>query len=198
MSEIKARLGVIFHVVNEASPIPPLIRYELGYLQLRLICEVLAIASFTAHGEVVMSKKPYLRKKWQAGEILKGIEEIHPDFYPVPCEEVVRDGLYLEELKLLDYGPAHLSKDELISLYGICGDVLHRGVADGIGPRNADRSDLATIVVWHNKILNLLNRHFIKMANSNAVYVMMKEKSTGKVTLMNLERRDGGLVPERR
>jgi hypothetical protein len=75
MSGIKGRLETIAYVVGQ----PPLslARYEFGYLQLRLICEVMAIACLTAHGDVIATKQPRLRRSWSAGEILNGLEKLH-------------------------------------------------------------------------------------------------------------------------
>jgi hypothetical protein len=60
----------------------------------------------TAHGDLMSGK---LRETWQADKIIRGLEELHPDFYPIAATEVL------------------FTKEELIKLYWKCGDLLHRG-----------------------------------------------------------------------
>jgi hypothetical protein len=188
MGEVKARLDTIADLVGSDDFAPP-IRYEFGYLQLRMICEIIAIACLTAHGDVIASKNPKLRFAWQAGEIIKGLEKLHKDFYPQPTNENLSPGgSYLVGITVVEVTDAYLSKRDLLSLYGRCGDILHRGNLNDIAPRKVSRDDLLTVVKWHNKILKLLNRHFIEMADSNGVYVALQDKITKGVHLMQLTR----------
>lgn len=155
MSEIKCRLETIAHVVGQ-PPLSLAARYEFGYLQLRMICEVMAIACLTAHGDVIATEQPRLRRSWSAGEILNGLEKLHADFYPEPAKEVLgEDGR--PGIEILKTTGHHLSKYDLMDLYNKCGDVLHRGNLKNIAPRKIQKSDLVAIGHWHGKIINLLN-----------------------------------------
>lgn len=192
MSEIKGRLDVIKYILSRDAAISASAKYEFGYLQLRMVCEVISLACLTAHGDVIAAKKPRLRGSWRAGEIIKGLEQLHPGFYPKPVREILSD----DGTELIGIQPIaknkSLSKKDLLTLYRRCGDILHRGRLNDISPRTAVKADLIKIADWHNKILHLLNRHYIEMVDSNAVYVMMQEKGTKRIQLLELTRLPDG------
>lgn len=60
---------------------------EIAYLQLRMICELIALACLVAHGEVSGVQKADLRKEWNADKIIKKVGSLHPGFYPVPVRQ---------------------------------------------------------------------------------------------------------------
>ncbi len=187
MSEIKGRLELVAFSVG-SPPFSLAARYEFGYLQLRMICEVIALACLTAHGDVIATKNPRLKEKWRAGEIIKGLEQLHAGFFPVPVDQILDADGDLESIRPLKNKNKYLSKNDLLSLYARCGDILHRGNLNDITPKNVTRDDLLKIAVWHNKILHLLNRHYIEMTDGNAIYIMMQAKETKRVTLLELTR----------
>ena len=52
MSEITERLNVLNSAINNTVPLPVMITYELCYLQLRMICECIALSCLIAHGDI--------------------------------------------------------------------------------------------------------------------------------------------------
>ncbi len=59
MSEVKVRMASIETICNNQNGLPgPLVR-EFCFLQLRMICELIALGCLTAHGDIkgVQSKK---------------------------------------------------------------------------------------------------------------------------------------------
>src|SRR6266849_4649017 len=69
------------------------------------------------------TKGPALQKNYHAGDIVKRLEKLNPNFYPVPRKPVFSPG----RVHLEDYDREYLTKEELLTLYGRSGDVLHRG-----------------------------------------------------------------------
>ena len=60
---------------------------ESIFLQLRLVLELIATASLIMNNDAV--KDTDFRKKWHAGEILKAVEKVNPQFYyPIPLRRV--------------------------------------------------------------------------------------------------------------
>jgi hypothetical protein len=125
MEEIKRRQSVIVQVLNHKIPMPKMTAFEFCYLQLRKICEVFALGCLAAHGDIreVRSK---LQSTYNADQIMKQLTRIHSRFYPVPSKQTV-DHITQRPLEVTPITAGFLTKDELQSLYGQCGNYLHRG-----------------------------------------------------------------------
>jgi hypothetical protein len=57
---------------------------EFCYFQLRIICELIALACLTAHGDIQGTKSNRLQEAYQADLIIKALTKLHAKFYPVP------------------------------------------------------------------------------------------------------------------
>jgi hypothetical protein len=80
LGEAKIRIGIINHFITGKAELPgPLIR-ESGFLQLRMLCEFIALGCLVAHGDITRRTK--LRKEWSAYRIIEALENLHQDFYP--------------------------------------------------------------------------------------------------------------------
>jgi hypothetical protein len=177
MDEMKMRVETVEFAISGLLQFHPVIIREFSYLQLRMICELIALGCLMAHGDIPATKT--LRKAWSAEEIFKALERLHPDFYPHPVEQISRPGW--EELRPIHSG--FLTKAELLSLNGQCGDVLHRGSVRRIlaGPISA-RPDHPDIRDWIRKIRLLLRTHRIGLigGKSHFVCVMSAALAGGK------------------
>jgi hypothetical protein len=170
MQEIKIRQHGITQLVT-APAAPAQIIYESSYLQLRIICELIAISCLVIHGDIPATTKK-LKTAWSVDQIIKRLSEIHPDFYPHPVSTTPGD-----KFKLLPVTSDVLTKSELLALYGKCGDRIHRGtvknVRHHISPNNVSFSQIG---VWQRKIVQLLQHHWIKLYDSkDQIGVQMNE-----------------------
>ncbi len=86
MAEIKLRTEAIDVVLGRQVPLRAKIAEELCYLQLRMICETIAIGCLLVHGDI-SAKKSDLMKSYKADWIIKQLTELHPRFYPYPLED---------------------------------------------------------------------------------------------------------------
>jgi hypothetical protein len=86
MEEVKTRFAAIEHAVNNRTGLGPRFVYEFGYLQLRYLCELVALGCLVAHGDITETNK--LRKEYSATRIMQSLSALHPDFYPVPHRKV--------------------------------------------------------------------------------------------------------------
>src|SRR5215204_5499335 len=70
LGEAKIRIGIINHFITGKAELPgPLIR-ESAFLQLRMLCELIALGCLVAHGDITRRTK--LRKEWSAYRIIAG------------------------------------------------------------------------------------------------------------------------------
>jgi hypothetical protein len=160
MEEVNSRISVLNILLAGKTGLPNPALQEFGFLQLRMLCELVALASLTAHGEMPEARAKSLRDEWSATAILKRLERLHPDFYPTP-------------IVIKETGPGHkdispkdtdaLTKSELPILYGRCADLVHRGSIAKL--LKLDRphwpTDTKEIIKWGQKLSNLLSEHWI-------------------------------------
>lgn len=157
MEEIKERAALINTVTAMQTDIPKRLLRELCYLQLRMMCELIAAGCLIAHGDITNTKF-FRRDAYKADEILRRLEGLHQDFYPIPGrpEQVGPGHTHFANVDF-DY----LSKSDLIKLYGTCGDILHKGRLPKIITKTPDPSDFEDVKLWGQKLLNLLSAHRI-------------------------------------
>jgi hypothetical protein len=162
MEEIKIR-DQAMNTMLQAGREPAQIVYESCYLQLRMICELIAVSCLVVHGDIPATKTKKMKKTWQADQIIERLSEIHAPFYPQPVQADKGD-----KSKIANIKAGYLTKDDLISLYGKCGDRLHRGtvkdVRHRISPQNVKHDQ---IMRWQAKIVNLLQHHWIRLHDSD-------------------------------
>ena len=172
MDEMKMRLDAVKFSISGLLQLHPIIIREFSYLQLRMICELIALGCLTAHGDIPATKT--LRKAWSADEIFKALERLHPDFYPHPVEQVSKPGWM--ELKPIQSG--FLTKAELLSLNGQSGDILHRGSLRKLlaGPISA-RQDHPDVSTWIRKIRLLLRTHRIGLTGGQSHFICVMSAS---------------------
>jgi len=180
MEEAKFRALNMNTFTNSKIALPvPLLR-EFCFLQLRMLCELIALGCLVAHGDIQDIQSSALQKAYHAGEIVKRLEKLHPNFYPSPRKPIFSPG----HVHLADYDSEYLTKDELISLYGRCGDALHRGsLRQLLDPKNTATPGFEDIQAFGQKILNLLSFHLISRMGGDFHFVVALEaaQAGGKV-----------------
>jgi hypothetical protein len=95
MEELKARHAIIRSILEEARhgrfALSPYILGELCFLQLRMICELIALGCLLIHGDIPATRTNRMQKAYGADWIIGRLEELHPSFYPLPGEQVLDD-----------------------------------------------------------------------------------------------------------
>lgn len=183
MEEIKACIAAIDYILTSAHAgrLAPQAAIESAYLQLRMICELIALGCLAVHNDIEATKSGKLRKEWSASKLMDRLEKLHPDFYPRPSKQIIDSEGKPSQIEPITSG--YLTKDELKTLNGECGNFLHRGTLKSILSGSAKRaSKFNTILNWKTKIMTLLNHHQISVIHSDYEYwVGMSEKTTGRV-----------------
>jgi hypothetical protein len=181
MEEIKRRTDVIRRVLGGGVVLPQMAAFELCYIQLRKICEVFALACLCAHGDIPEVRSKLLQKSYSVDQIIKQLTALRKDFYPVPTNQEL-DPITGQPVRTVPIASAFLSKDELLELYGECGNYLHRGSIRQLLNKWEPALDFEKIRVWVTKIITLLNHHQIQIGQSDKqLWVLMHNKLDGKV-----------------
>lgn len=122
--------------MENVSGVGATVTAEFCYLQLRMICETIAVACLAAHGDIDAARASRVVKKREADWIVNALAALHPDFYPKPSKQVLNDSG--RPVELVSTVGDFLSKEKLAELYREAGGFLHRGsfreVAQGRRP----------------------------------------------------------------
>jgi len=172
MEEAKFRALSINTLIAPGLALPVPLRREFCFLQLRMLCELIALGCLVAHGDIEETKSTTFQKAYNAGDIVNRLEKLHPTFYPSPRKPEFSPG----HVHLADYDREFLTKGELLTLYGKCGDALHRGsLRRLLDAKNQPPADFRDIQEWGQKILNLLSVHLISRVGGNFHFVVALE-----------------------
>jgi hypothetical protein len=182
MKELKARVDVTNAVLKNPPALPGPMIQEFCLLQVRMVCELIALGCLVAHGDINEANK--LEKTYQADKILSTLEALHPDFFPVAVRQrLVAPGRF----HLVRRRSGFLTKPEFFKLYNqTCGNALHRGSLKHLlasrQQLTASRQDIADLIA---KIVTLLDHHQITLTGGNTVLICgMVTKETGQVQVM--------------
>jgi hypothetical protein len=164
MQEIATRIGLVEAAYGGQLTLTPPFWHEYCYFQFRRICELLALACVTVHGNVEGARTQKMIKSYSADAIMKRLGELHPRSFPTPAKVAQGDG----GIKL-DAGhqfvAGALTMDEFLSLSRKCGEVLHRGTIKSIEAEGALPAEaFEEVRQWHDKLILLLDTHVIAEA----------------------------------
>lgn len=168
MVEAKGRLLCIDIVLDDKTPLPPLAAGEFCYLQLRMLCELIALGCLVAHGEVPGARSSKLQSAWSADHIIAAMGRLHAHFYPRPfTKREVGGEINFDEMPSSEY----LTKKELPKLYALCGNILHRGSLGSLLSDKAAKPNRSEVGMWRYKIGNLLSIHLIELFDMHTQYM---------------------------
>jgi hypothetical protein len=162
------------------TPMPQVAVFEFCYVQLRKICEVFALACLTAHGNIPEVHSKLVQKTYNADQIMKQLTRIHPRFYPVPSTQTL-DQLTRRPISVTPISTGYLTKDESLTLYGECGNYLHRGSIRQLITKWEPTLDFGKIRHWVSKIVALLNHHQIQTSQRDTQIWILMQGEDGNV-----------------
>lgn len=166
MDEVKVRISSINSAALGRLPLPtPLVR-EFCYLQLRMLCELIALSCLVAHGDITFLLPHKLGKSYSADDILDRLSKLREHFYPSPIRQNVvrRVPSGPAEFRLDGVDPSPLPKDQLLDLYAKTHKCLHRGSLKKLLSSETPIDitiHMPEIISWAQKINDLLSTHII-------------------------------------
>jgi hypothetical protein len=175
MEEIKVRIQFIETAIQGRYFMPhgQLVR-EVSYLQLRLICEMIALSCLVVHGDIKSTQEKRFMKEYDATKIIAGLQDLHPNFYPLPVSATesmaTPDGSKGWTLTPIPNG--FLTKGDLFNLYGKTGSYVHRGSIKKLLKAKMPIEHAYTDVWnWLKKIGKLLSSHQIALLDGKTWFV---------------------------
>ena len=83
MNEVKLRLRTTHAFIHHQQDIPQGLLKECCYVQLRMVCELIALGCLIAHSGIKAAQSGYLKKACMtADKIVAELEKLHPNFFP--------------------------------------------------------------------------------------------------------------------
>lgn len=149
---------------------------EAFWMHFRKVIEGIGYALLAANREGYAAKHPDFVRHDKAKEIIKNIEAINPDYYPIPVfpPREIQPGQ-----KVFDRVPrGFLTRDEFFMLYSESSGEIHKANPYAVkGPKlKAPRHDK-----WVKRIQTLLKFHAVRLYNGDVWVVSISE--TGPVSL---------------
>ena len=170
MREAILRAEFINSIITNSAGIEPRLAYEVGFLQLRMLCEIIAIGCLMAHGDLPATRTKKLMETWRPHQILAALEKLRAHFFPIPFS-----GSSINDKGIVIYHhrtEGGLTKQELIHLHGLTGDVLHKGGAiNALSFFETRHVDFREIGRWNQKILDLISIHAIPVLANESLYM---------------------------
>lgn len=177
MQEIKRRTEIVFLLHrNELSMKYKATQIETMVLQIRMILELIALASLASHKSLFEQQQKKFSSYWDPVRVLKDVEKLNPSFYPKPMIERPSKTPGAKS-DLEDMRSGFLTRDELVEIHGRCGNVLHARNPYG------KELDLAAygraVPKWMDRIMALLGCHKIEMYGDNDRFYLVHMKEEG-------------------
>jgi hypothetical protein len=163
MGRIKTRVALISDILKDKRSLPDFCIAELVQLQVRMICEILAIGCLVAHRDLEGVRSVRLTGAYQADFIMNALEKLHPRFYPRPTRQFLKNGV---PYKIEDIKEGFLTKAELLKRYHEAAAFLHVGSVTDFLTQKPKTVDLTALSAWITKLITLLNQHSIYLADS--------------------------------
>jgi len=184
MEEIKRRTEIVFALRDETLTLKyRIVQVEAIVLQVRIILELIALASLAANKDIFEKHQKKFEDHWAPTKILADVERLNPKFFPIPIVETRGVENRLTELK-----KGFLTRNELIQIHGRCGTALH--AHNPYSKKfNVDAYE-KEIPNWISRIIKLLNCHKIQLLDDNERFflVHMKENTDDRVHMYTFQR----------
>ena len=188
MRQIKFRMSVIVRCIKSNQAGNSLTGFretdiDLCYLQLRKCLELIMFSSVIAHHSFGVELSKHLRnKEYSASQIIKKLKRVYPKYYPTPVRESDSSN-GIRKVEKINEG--YLTEPEFCKLYDkVCGGILHASRPDPYVD-NIDEH-FAEINRYHNKLICLLNYHWIHISDEVALAVLMKTKGNDDVQVARM------------
>ena len=152
---------------------------EFAYLQMRLVCELIAMAALAAHHSYGLKKT--LLQEWRADEIFAELETLNALSFPVPVKLERKPGQMPQFTPQSDRG---ISRHRLKEIYGKCGNSLHRGVLLHALQGKKRVYNVDELWGWWVEVMNTISEHLILFPkDERALLVNLNGDGDGRVTV---------------
>lgn len=191
MERIKGRTEHVNSVYSHAESLGrvSVFMVESICLQLRMTIEDIAVACIIANSSELPELAKKLRKEYRPKLILKRLEVINPECYPIPMVENVSESHGRFRDTYVRPEGDWLAREDAPTEHGKLNDFLHQNLKYYDGPPIDFIETYKKTKFLTSKIYNLLSHHQITVLDESKMYrVIMSASSDGKIHVTEFER----------
>lgn len=173
MTKIKWRYKAITDIMTRKSRTTyQATNIEFCVLQFRKILELIALSSLVSDADVYRAQLGKLEKMWNARNILRDIERIHPHFYPQPISVTKHDN---SDDEFINKTAPYLTKEKFEAIYARCGKYLHEfsPFKSEAEIEHAYKEVEKDFPEWSNLIVQLLSTHVVHLYDSRFMFYIV-------------------------
>lgn len=141
---------------------------ELIFLHFRKALEEIAFATLSANREKYSSARAGFATEWNARRMLGFVEEVNPNFYPVPLKPPQEIAPGQKHFVRIEDG--YLTQDDFVTLYDGSAEVLH--CRNPYAPGDPTINVKYTVDEWSGRIKALLAWHFVQLVDIQGLWVI--------------------------
>lgn len=182
MEQVKWRTEVVRKTIQLVQRsehyLPNLAAAELCLLQLRMICELIALGCIAIHTDVPQTRK--LQGMWNADAIMKEFSRLKPNYFPVAAAgEPTGPGTH----KLEKSSEVGMTPKEFLERYNFFGSQLHAGKFKSLKDPNKKQYHFETLLNFLDKLRKLLSVHIYSLDGEDRIIriVMNDSRAGGRV-----------------
>ena len=181
MMEVKERLTAVdtqfskFKDLKEHSE--KVFAAEAGYLQLRRVCELTAIAVLLAHHSLPDFRKKELLKEWNADNLMRQLAKLSDTAFPRKAFMTPMPGrtdgamqMVFDKEDFFSQAP----REQISKIYTECSDKLHTLPLRSFLKKKAKEYSLEFIHESVGTFFNILNQHVIVLPDGRAIEAILR------------------------
>ena len=179
MKKVKQRIGIIRWLLRD-DPLgkgKSMLSTELLFVQFRKALELIAFSSLTANKEEYARKFPDFRNDAKAKAMLKDIEAINPNFYPVPLTQITIED-EIGPLRGEDLRVSHPNRVRHL--------LRHRKRAPPHAKPDSEKDPLTRLpyseTAYADRIQALVELHYIQLVDDDTFW-LVQVPGSGEVTV---------------
>jgi hypothetical protein len=171
MLEIKERLAAMDTIL--LAPMRPLFKHESCLLQLRHICELIAIACLAAQGDFETQRA--FTEEYSPPKIFSALRKLYEHFFPQPCDYRYEPGDPGQHYLTASNNPDAYRERDITNLWNQAGDHLHRASVKKYLATTFNPPPSLTRIERHMKgIRSLLQTHAISVQHGETQPVLLQ------------------------
>jgi len=180
MEEIKLRTSSITFILNrQRSTGYKYTDAEFICLQFRKILELIALGNLVSNKDEYAKKHSNFANHYHAKHILKDIETLNPNFYPIPTVQILEPKTK-KVIETRNVESGFLTKEEFAVVYDECSQLMH--AENPFAPPKNIENLCVKFDDWLAKIICLLNHHQLQLIDTKLqIWVLMNAKDSGNV-----------------
>lgn len=180
MGHVKFRLEILRSSIDSAENVKQhehsVITAEIAYLQVRKICETLALSTLCAHNQLPETNSNKFVKNYNAEAIFGMLSKVNDNGFPLAVRPINGGE---KQFSIITEGM--MTRSDLKKIYNQCHLILHNGnLADLIAGKEIVL-DFRELVKIHNQFAELLKIHMVPLPEfENVLICILHQKETGK------------------